>query len=60
MTLVIVCTMEMTFAGNCGNLLDLTLKGESHFETLFAKDFGFFFFFMKLEKELEYYNAKAQ
>jgi phosphoribosylformylglycinamidine synthase len=35
-----VCTMEMTFAGNCGILLDLTLKGESHFETLFAKDFG--------------------
>jgi|UniRef100_B9IB96 phosphoribosylformylglycinamidine (FGAM) synthase-like enzyme len=33
-----VCTMEMTFAGNCGILLDLTLKGESHFETLFAKD----------------------
>jgi phosphoribosylformylglycinamidine synthase len=32
--------MEMTFAGNCGILLDLTLKGESHFETLFAKDFG--------------------
>jgi len=50
MTLVIVCTMEMTFAGNCGNLLDLTLKGESHFETLFAKDFGFFFFFHEVRE----------
>ncbi|KAJ6874336.1 hypothetical protein NC651_032976 [Populus alba x Populus x berolinensis] len=36
---LLVFTMEMRFAGNCGILLDLTLKGESHFETLFAKDF---------------------
>ncbi|KAJ6973850.1 hypothetical protein NC653_034004 [Populus alba x Populus x berolinensis] len=34
-----VCTMEMTIAGNCGIILDLTSKCESHFETLFAKDF---------------------
>lgn len=41
---LLVCTMEMIIAGNCGILLDWTLKGESHFETLYAKDFVFFFF----------------
>lgn len=37
---LLVCALEMAFAGNCGILLDLTSKRESHFETLFAEELG--------------------
>ena len=37
---LIVCVLEMAFAGNCGIALDLTSHGNSLFETLFAEELG--------------------
>ena len=37
---LLVCALEMAFAGNCGILLDLISKGESLFETVFAEELG--------------------
>lgn len=37
---LIVCALEMAFAGNCGILLDLTSQGSSLFQTLFAEELG--------------------
>uniref|UniRef100_A0A5B6YJT0 phosphoribosylformylglycinamidine synthase n=1 Tax=Davidia involucrata TaxID=16924 RepID=A0A5B6YJT0_DAVIN len=38
---LIVCALEMAFAGNCGFCLDLTSLGNSLFQTLFAEELGF-------------------
>ncbi|KAI9078345.1 hypothetical protein K1719_039721 [Acacia pycnantha] len=37
---LLVCALEMAFAGNCGFILDLTSKGNSLFETLYAEELG--------------------
>lgn len=37
---LIICAMEMAFAGNRGIVLDLTSRGNSLFETLFAEELG--------------------
>ncbi|EEF29198.1 Phosphoribosylformylglycinamidine synthase, putative [Ricinus communis] len=37
---LLVCAMEMAFAGNCGIVLDLASNGESLFRTLFAEELG--------------------
>ncbi|OAY38594.1 probable phosphoribosylformylglycinamidine synthase, chloroplastic/mitochondrial [Manihot esculenta] len=37
---LLVCAMEMAFAGNCGIALDLTSQGNSLFQTLFAEELG--------------------
>ncbi|XP_042476157.1 probable phosphoribosylformylglycinamidine synthase, chloroplastic/mitochondrial isoform X2 [Macadamia integrifolia] len=37
---LIVCALEMAFAGNCGILLDLNSHGHSLFEALFAEELG--------------------
>ncbi|KAF5741880.1 hypothetical protein HS088_TW10G00887 [Tripterygium wilfordii] len=37
---LLVCAMEMAFAGNCGMNLDLTSRGTSVFQTLFAEELG--------------------
>lgn len=37
---LIVCSLEMTFAGNCGISLDLTLGEGSPCQTLFAEELG--------------------
>ncbi|KAL3581577.1 hypothetical protein D5086_015909 [Populus alba] len=37
---LLVCALEMAFAGNCGILLDLISKGESLFETVVAEELG--------------------
>ncbi|XP_065870087.1 probable phosphoribosylformylglycinamidine synthase, chloroplastic/mitochondrial [Euphorbia lathyris] len=38
---LLVCAMEMAFAGNCGIVLDLASQGNSLFQTLFAEELGF-------------------
>lgn len=40
---LIVSTLEMAFAGNCGLQLDLKLQGNSLFQTLFAEELGLVF-----------------
>ncbi|KAF2318840.1 hypothetical protein GH714_011082 [Hevea brasiliensis] len=37
---LLVCAMEMAFAGNCGIALDLTSQGNGLFQTLFAEELG--------------------
>ncbi|MCL7049507.1 hypothetical protein MKW94_018619 [Papaver nudicaule] len=37
---LIVCILEMAFAGNCGLRMDLISRGKSLFETLFAEELG--------------------
>ncbi|WCJ19662.1 Phosphoribosylformylglycinamidine synthase [Euphorbia peplus] len=37
---LLVCAMEMAFAGNCGIDLDLASQGNSLFQTLFAEELG--------------------
>ena len=37
---LIVCALEMAFAGNCGIVLDLKSHGNNLFETLFAEELG--------------------
>ncbi|KAK9103965.1 hypothetical protein Scep_020809 [Stephania cephalantha] len=37
---LIVCVLEMAFAGNCGVSLDLTSRGKSLFQMLFAEEIG--------------------
>ncbi|KAI3973293.1 hypothetical protein MKX01_020668 [Papaver californicum] len=37
---LIVCVLEMAFAGNCGLHLDLNSQGTSLFQTLFAEELG--------------------
>ncbi|KAH7528903.1 probable phosphoribosylformylglycinamidine synthase, chloroplastic/mitochondrial [Ziziphus jujuba] len=37
---LLVCALEMAFAGNCGAVLNLTSHGKSLFQTLFAEELG--------------------
>ena len=37
---IIVCILEMAFAGNCGVQLDLTSRGLNFFQALFAEELG--------------------
>lgn len=37
---LLVCALEMAFAGNCGTVLNLTSHGKSLFQTLFAEELG--------------------
>ncbi|RZC92671.1 hypothetical protein C5167_007592 [Papaver somniferum] len=37
---LLVCILEMAFAGNCGLSMDLISRGKSLFETLFAEELG--------------------
>ncbi|XP_041017332.1 probable phosphoribosylformylglycinamidine synthase, chloroplastic/mitochondrial [Juglans microcarpa x Juglans regia] len=37
---LLVCALEMAFAGNCGIVLDLTSNGKSLLQTLFAEELG--------------------
>ncbi|KAG9455071.1 hypothetical protein H6P81_007975 [Aristolochia fimbriata] len=37
---IIVCALEMAFAGNCGVQLDLKSQGKGLFQTLFAEELG--------------------
>ncbi|KAJ9160153.1 hypothetical protein P3X46_025583 [Hevea brasiliensis] len=37
---LLVCAMEMAFAGNCGIALDLTSQGNGLFQILFAEELG--------------------
>ncbi|GMI80027.1 purine biosynthesis 4 [Hibiscus trionum] len=37
---LLVCALEMAFAGNCGIVLDLASGGNSVFESLFAEELG--------------------
>ncbi|GAV70335.1 AIRS domain-containing protein/AIRS_C domain-containing protein/GATase_5 domain-containing protein [Cephalotus follicularis] len=37
---LLVCALEMAFAGNCGIVLDLHSQGNSLFQTLFAEELG--------------------
>nr|KYP33930.1 hypothetical protein KK1_045178 [Cajanus cajan] len=37
---LLVCALEMAFAGNCGLDLDLTSQGNSLFQTLYAEELG--------------------
>ncbi|XP_002524208.2 probable phosphoribosylformylglycinamidine synthase, chloroplastic/mitochondrial [Ricinus communis] len=37
---LLVCAMEMAFAGNCGTVLDFASCGKSLFQTLFAEELG--------------------
>ncbi|KAK4256008.1 hypothetical protein QN277_008929 [Acacia crassicarpa] len=40
---LLVCALEMAFAGNCGLILDLTSNGNSLFETLYSEELGLIF-----------------
>ncbi|XP_008781955.1 probable phosphoribosylformylglycinamidine synthase, chloroplastic/mitochondrial [Phoenix dactylifera] len=40
---ILVCILEMAFAGNCGVQLNLTSRGESLLHLLFAEELGFIF-----------------
>ncbi|KAI4338084.1 hypothetical protein L6164_016436 [Bauhinia variegata] len=37
---LLVCALEMAFAGNCGFVLDLTSHGKSLFQTFYAEELG--------------------
>ncbi|KAM3697990.1 hypothetical protein ACB098_06G155100 [Castanea mollissima] len=37
---LLVCALEMAFAGNCGIILDMSSKGKGLFQTLFAEELG--------------------
>ncbi|KAF7816294.1 putative phosphoribosylformylglycinamidine synthase, chloroplastic/mitochondrial [Senna tora] len=37
---LLVCVLEMAFAGNCGFMLNLTSPGKSPFQTLYAEELG--------------------
>ncbi|XP_075669158.1 putative phosphoribosylformylglycinamidine synthase, chloroplastic/mitochondrial [Castanea sativa] len=37
---LLVCALEMAFAGNCGIILDISSKGKGLFQTLFAEELG--------------------
>ncbi|GAB4854109.1 hypothetical protein Ancab_022692 [Ancistrocladus abbreviatus] len=49
---LLVCILEMAFAGNCGVSLDLSSKGKSIFHTLFAEELGLVLEVKKTELDL--------